>query len=103
MTMDLGDRTAFASLTWCAGVLAHEACHSKLYWDCTRAWGRPAPIEVYGLGAGELSCGAFQMRVLQQVGAPRSEIEWVQQQGGGHYDKDGDGDFDEDDYRLRDY
>lgn len=87
----LNKHTAMRSATWCAGMIAHEACHMKL-----KSSGR----EYAGRNA-ELSCMAYQTEVMKKLGAPSAETDRITSQDGSHYDVDKDGDYDWDDYRKR--
>lgn len=100
---NLADKSAFYSVTWCAGAIAHDSMHSKLYHDYLRKHGRPVPEKIYGLQIAELRCISHQIEVLGSIGAPSKEIEWCRQQDGLHWDRDGDGDYDWDDYRMIDW
>jgi hypothetical protein len=87
-------RTTFdASLTWLASVLAHESMHSVQY----KARRPHTGVEA------EQECNQHQLSVLRQIGAPQSEINHMLNQTGTHFDVDGDGDYDWDDYRARNW
>jgi len=77
-TLQLNDRTAFHSLTWCASSIAHDSIHSKLYIDYLKQNARvgSVPNEVWTGAEVERRCCEHQTRVLQDVGAPLSEISW---------------------------
>ncbi len=91
-TYEVSDKTAFASLTWCAATIAHDSYHSKLYHDYLKAHkkqGATVPNAVWtGTGA-EKKCMAHQIAVMKAIGAPQSEISYAQTQAGGQYVKDG--------------
>jgi hypothetical protein len=93
-TYQLTAKTAFHSATWCAGVIAHESHHSKLFHD--------GDYE-YGMSKEELACNAFQMRVMTKIGAPQHELKYLASLDGTHFDADGDGKYTADDYRRRDW
>lgn len=90
---EVGDATAFSSVTWYASTIAHDATHSELYHNGQEWTG----VEV------ELFCNAYQLTVLEQIGAPRYEIEYLAGLDGDHCDLDGDGDCDWEDYENRDW
>src|SRR5262245_2720753 len=92
-TINIAERTFNASLTWLASVLAHESGHALL-----KLTNKP----YYGLEA-ERTCNAHQLMVLRDIGAPQSEITYMQSQTGDHFDLNHDGKYDEEDYRLRNY
>jgi hypothetical protein len=74
-TFDLNDRTAFYSVTWCAGSIAHDSMHSKLYFDYRRQHaGAPVPDHVWIGAMVEKTCTDYQRLVLEQVGAPSNEV-----------------------------
>jgi hypothetical protein len=90
---EVGDPTAFSSVTWYASTIAHDATHSELYHNDQEWEGIPA----------EQFCNAYQLEVLKQIGAPQSEIEYMAGLDGDHCDVDGDGDCDQADYENRDW
>jgi hypothetical protein len=90
---EVGDRTAFASATWYASTIAHDATHSELYHNGQEWEGIPA----------EQFCNAYQLEVLKQIGAPQGEIDYMAGLDGTHCDVDGDGDCDQADYENRDW
>jgi len=51
----------------------------------------------------ELEANRYQLGVLQLVGAPQSEITYMQSQNGGHADLNGDGEYTWEDYYRRNY
>ena len=74
-TFDLNDRTAFYSVTWCAGSIAHDSMHSKLYFDYRRAHaGASVPDNVWIGETVEKACTDHQHHVLLQIEAPSNEI-----------------------------
>jgi hypothetical protein len=77
-TLELNDRTAFYSVTWCASAIAHDSLHSKLYNDFLKLHSGSAsvPEEVWTGAEVERRCCEHQTRVLQQIRAPISEISW---------------------------
>jgi hypothetical protein len=77
---ELAPPTAFYSLTWCAGSIVHDACHSKLYHDfLNEKISRTVPDSVWTGEAAENYCSAQQLRALQALGAPVNEIKSCQQ------------------------
>ena len=90
---EVGDRTAFASVTWYASTIAHDATHSELYHN-GQEW-EGIPVEQF--------CNAYQLEVLKQIGAPQGEIDYMAGLDGNHCDVDGDGDCDQADYENRDW
>jgi hypothetical protein len=102
-TFDLSPKTANYSETWCAGSIAHDTYHSKLYHEYLDAHEGPVPDEEWGGKAKELECNRFQARVLKDIGAPDYEITYVSHLDGSHFDLDGDGKDTWNDCRLRDW
>lgn len=102
-TYELADPTAFYSVSWCAGTIAHDAFHSKLYHDYRAEHGEPVPSDVWTGQRAEQRCNAFQLAVLRKVRAPDREIDWMLSQDGSHADVNGDGTIDARDYLLRNW
>lgn len=102
-TFDLSPKTANYSDTWCAGSIAHDTYHSKLYHEYLDAHEGLVPDEEWSGKAKELECIHFQARVLREIGAPPSEITYVDQLDGSHFDRNGDGKETWIDYWLRDW
>lgn len=60
---------------WYASVLAHEACHSRLYREYLAAHpNQQVPREVYGGKPGETICLGVQAGVLKKLGASETVI-----------------------------
>ena len=75
---DLNDRSAFASVTWCAGAIAHDSFHAKLYHDYRREHRWPVPPSVWTGHDAEAKCLAHQVQVLRDLGAPASEVNYCE-------------------------
>jgi hypothetical protein len=88
-TFDLAPRSAYHSLTWCSGAIAHDAYHSKLYHDYRSAHGKPVPYDAWCGQARELECNQFQAVALEEIGAPRNEIDYLRGLDGSHFDDNG--------------
>jgi len=74
---DLNERTAFYSLTWCAGTIAHDSFHSKLYADYLKEHPkRRVPDKIWMGEEAEKRCLEHQVAVLQEIGAPTREVTW---------------------------
>jgi hypothetical protein len=91
--IDIAKPTFDASDTWLASVLIHETVHFWQYQSGNYKAGKPAESEA----------NRYQLGVLQLLGAPQSEISYMQSQDGGHADRNGDGVYDWKDYESRDY
>jgi hypothetical protein len=89
-TMELNERTAFYSVTWCASSIAHDSIHSKLYNDYRKLHpeGAYAPDAVWTGEEAERQCREQQMRVLQQLRAPLNEIKWLSQTNNRYWEID---------------
>lgn len=92
-TVDIAKTTFEASETWLASVLVHETQHIRQY---------KAKKNYYGQEA-EKECNGFQLEVLRLIGAPQHEITYLLGQDGNHFDLNGDGVYDEKDYKLRNW
>jgi hypothetical protein len=77
----LNTNSAYVSVTWCAGVIAHDSFHSKFYFDYKKQHPRAirVPDDVYGGEQAERACLEHQISVLTDIGAPASEIDWCRQ------------------------
>jgi hypothetical protein len=103
-TIELADPTTFHSLEWCASVLVHEAFHSKFYHDYMKNNpGQAIPYDVYAGTEIEKKCNVLQAEVGEKIGLSQDDIEYLRKADGKHGDTDGDGDIDDDDYKLRDW
>ncbi len=101
---EVGDPTAFYSVTWYASTIAHDATHSELYHQYEAAHpGEPVPDDAWGGIEIERFCIGYQLNVAQRIGAPASELEYLASLDGTHCDVDGDNDCDWDDYYQRDW
>jgi hypothetical protein len=77
----VGTATWQHSTVWYAGVLAHEAYHSKLYHDAKARCGRSEPPAETWTGAeAEKKCLVFQRRVLIALGADSTVIAYIEKQ-----------------------
>jgi hypothetical protein len=108
MTIDIAKRTFEASLEWLASVLIHETQHIRKYKDTGKKYGdanlltdKKAALQI--MIDEELECNKIQLVVLEKVGGSQFEIDYLRNQKGDHFDIDKDGDYDWDDYRLRDW
>jgi hypothetical protein len=101
---EVGDQTAFYSVTWYASTIAHDATHSELYAQYQAAHpNQPVPENAYGGVEIERFCNGYQLEVLKRIGAPQSEIDYMSTLDGTHCDVDHDGDCDWDDYENRNW
>jgi hypothetical protein len=101
---EVGNATAFFSVTWYASTIAHDATHSELYAQYQAAHpNQPVPEVAYGGVEIERFCIGYQLDVSKQIGAPQSEIDYLSTLDGTHCDLDHDGDCDWDDYQNRNW
>ena len=108
MTIDIAKPTFDASLEWLASVLVHETTHIKKYKDTGKKYGdahlmtdKKAALKV--MIDEELACNAVQLVTLIKVGGAQYEVDYLRAQKGDHFDIDKDGDYDEDDYKARNW
>jgi len=87
-TFYLTAKSALNSLTWCAGIIAHDSYHSKLYNDYKAANGEPVPDSIWIGRDAEMKCLKYQARVLSNIGAPESEIDYVNSLDGSYAEVD---------------
>jgi hypothetical protein len=102
-TFNLSEKTATFSDTWCAGSIAHDTYHSKLYHEYLDSHEEPVPDEAWSGKAKERECIVYQASVLREIGAPKSEVTYVDHLDGSHFDLDGDGKATWIDYWLQDW
>jgi hypothetical protein len=101
--LEMGERTVNYSVTWCAGAIAHDSWHSKLYHDYQKVHSGGVPDEIWGGQEVEKRCMEHQLRVMRAIGAPEEEIRHIQQQDGTYFDVNKDGKYDWTDYYKRDW
>ena len=101
---EVGNATAFYSVSWYASTIAHDATHSELYAQYQAAHpGEPVPEDAYGGVPIERFCIGYQLEVSKRIGAPKGEIDYLSTLDGTHCDVDHDGDCDWDDYQNRNW
>ena len=108
MTIDIAKRTFDASLEWLASVLIHESQHIKKYKDTGKKYGGAFEMTdkkaaLQAMIDEELECNKIQVTVLEKIGGTQFDIDYLKAQKGDHFDIDKDGDYDWDDYNLRDW
>lgn len=99
----LSKKTAFYSLTWCAGAIAHDAYHSFLYQKHLPKNGKHTPSHKWAGFASEKKAIKFQIRVMKKIGASDRELNYMESQDGLHGDVNGDGKLTKEDYDKRDW
>ena len=102
-TYEIADRTAFYSVTWCAGSISHDSLHSKLYHDHKNNFEGPVPQKVWTGVDAEKKCLAHQLEVLKKIGSPEHEIDHCKKQQGTHHDVNRDGKYDWEDFEKRNW
>ncbi len=101
---EVGDATAFYSVTWYASTIAHDATHSELYAKYQLSHpGEAVPEAAFGGIEIEMLCNTYQLKVLKRINAPQSEIDYMSTLDGSHCDLDRDGDCDLIDYENRNW
>ncbi|WP_049630670.1 hypothetical protein [Cellvibrio sp. pealriver] len=105
----MSDTTAFYSVTWCAGTIAHDAYHSYLYKKHAAINGenngngeKPA-YELWGGKSAEKEAIEFQLKVMKKIGASAHEINYLTSLDGTHGDANSDGKLDGEDYKQRNW
>ena len=83
-TYEVGIPTAFESLKWYASTIAHDAYHSKLYFDYKKKHKRSVPRRVYAGVRAELICIKFQIKVGRKIGLAGSKIKYLKTLDGSH-------------------
>jgi hypothetical protein len=99
----MSDVTAFHSLTWCAGTIAHDAYHSFLYKKYLPVGGGRPPREKWAGTSSEIQSINFQISVMKKIGASNHEIKYLKSLDGTHGDVNGDGKLDKSDYESRNW
>lgn len=75
-TFEVGEATYMATVTCYAIAIAHDAYHSKLYFDYWEVHGK-VPADVWAAEKAEMQCLEFQINTLIQIEAPQSEIDYA--------------------------
>ena len=99
----MSDTTAFYSLTWCAGTIAHDAYHSYLYKKHSPANGGEPPYDSWAGVSSEKESINFQLLVMKKIGASDHEIKYLKSLDGTHGDVDGNGKLNNEDYKQRNW
>ena len=99
----MSDTTAFYSISWCAGTIAHDAYHSFLYKKYSPINGGKPPYEKWAGTSAEKKSIKFQLSVMRKIGASNHEISYLKSLDGTHGDVNGDGKLNNEDYKLRDW
>lgn len=99
----MSEKSAYASITWCASIIAHDSYHSKLYHEYESEHPGYVPAEVWTGVEAERRCNEHQLKVLEKIGAPGSEIEYLKSLDGTHFDVDKDGNYHQQDYDKRNW
>ena len=104
-TFEMADPTTFYSITWCAGSIAHDSYHSKLYHDYKKEHPgvMSVPDKVWVGEDAERICIRHQLGVLKKIGAPKQEIDYCSALDGTHGDVNKDGKYDWEDYEKGDW
>jgi hypothetical protein len=103
-TYKVGSQTSNASLTWYASTIVHDAYHSKLYYDYLYTHKEAVPDEVWTGMDAEMHCLDIQIKTLEKIKAPTYEIKYARSlRGSNWWDLDGDGDYDAEDEKKRDW
>jgi hypothetical protein len=99
----MSDKTAYYSLTWCAGTIAHDAYHSFLYKKHSLNNGKRTPYNKWAGFSSEKQATDFQLKVMKKIGASPHEVDYLRTLDGTHGDVNGDGKLTQEDYKQRDW
>ena len=99
--VDMSDVTAFYSVTWCAGSIAHDAYHSYLYQKYQPATGGHPAYDKWAGFEAERQAIAYQIKVMEKIGAAQHEMTHLKSQDGTHGDVNKDGKITAEDYQNR--
>jgi len=89
----LSRTSAFHSITWCAGVMVHDANHALIDLRAAKQQ-RNHELSFRELQAMERVCIRRQIKTLKNIGAPRAQIDYLRSCEGTHFDVNGDGRYD---------
>ncbi len=81
---EVGKQTAFSSLKWYASTIAHDAYHSKLYFDYKNKHGGRVPRYVFASPEAEKKCIKLQIKVAKKIGASVVDIKYLKSLDGSH-------------------
>lgn len=85
-TFFMSDASAMYSVTWAAASIAHDAYHSKLYFDYRGAHpDRPVPDSAWGGTIAEAKCTKFQVAAMRRIGAGQNELDHALVNMDGHF------------------
>ena len=73
-TYAVGSHTYNSSVTWYASTIVHDSYHSKLFHDYLALNGN-VPGDIWTGETAEMMCLEIQIAFLEEIAAPRSEIE----------------------------
>ncbi|MBL4796126.1 MAG: DUF4124 domain-containing protein [Oleispira sp.] len=88
------NKSAFHSLTWCAGGIAHDAYHSYLFKANKVEGEKYPPYETWAGFSAERKCNKYQISVMRKIGGSESDITYLINQDGTHGDTNKDGKID---------
>lgn len=83
-TFEVSSKTAFKSLKWYASVIAHEAYHSKLYFEYNKKNKKEVPREVYASQKAEIKCIRYQIKIGRKIGLSSADIKYIKSLDGSH-------------------
>ncbi len=100
---EMSDTTAYHSLTWCAGTIAHDAYHSFLYQRHKGVSSKQPDYDKWAGPGAERKAIEFQVKVMKKIGASDHQINYLKSLDGHHGDVNKDGKLDKQDYKLRNW
>lgn len=83
-TYEVANQTAFSSLKWYASTMAHDAYHSKLYFDYKKKHKGQVPRKAFANQKSESRCIKFQIKVAKKIGASAADIKYLKSLDGSH-------------------
>lgn len=83
-TFEVSEETAFRSLRWYSSTIAHEAFHSKLYFDYKNNHRGKVPRKIYASQNAEVKCIRFQIKTAEKIGASIQDIKYLKSLDGSH-------------------
>lgn len=79
-TFQVGEDTWKGDPVWYAGAIAHDSCHSRLYFEAKANNGGNEPDRNAWTGSqAEITCLGFQIKVLQEIGGDQATIDYLKE------------------------
>ncbi len=78
-TFDVAYRSWNHSSLWYAGIIAHDSCHSRLYFAAKAGGSAEPPADAWTGKRAEQTCLEYQIRVLSELDADEGTLEYLRQ------------------------